>query len=44
MKRIIGIIGVVILSMALGVSIAWARREGLSLISSLPSALVDGEG
>ena len=40
MKRVIGILVVIVLSMLLGFSIAWARSEAVSLRSSYPAAIV----
>jgi hypothetical protein len=44
MKRVIGILGVIIISMLLGFSIAWARSEEVSLISDYPAAIVVSGG
>ena len=44
MKRIFSIIGIILLTLMLGVSIGWGREEDMSLVSDLPSAIVFGEG
>ena len=40
MKRIIGIVGVLLTAMLLGMSLGWADAEGLTLVSSEPAALI----
>ena len=40
MKKVLGILGVALLSMLLGLSIGWAQREEVSLVSTYPATLV----
>lgn len=44
MKKVIGILGVIIISILLGFSIAWAKKEEVSLISVYPAAIAVNEG
>lgn len=44
MKRMIGIIGIIALTLMLGVSIGWCKEEDVSLVSDLPCAISFGEG
>ena len=43
MKRVIGILGVVVISMLLGFSVGWAQSEDVTLVSDTPSTLISGE-
>ncbi len=40
MKRIIGIVGVLLVAMLLGMSLGWAESAGVTLVSSEPSTLI----
>lgn len=39
MKRVLGILGVVLICMLLGISIEWARESDVTLVSSSPAAI-----
>ena len=39
MKKVIGILGIVVISMLLGFSVEWAEREDVSLRASTPAAI-----
>ena len=40
MKRVVGILAILLLSMLLGISVGWARGEAVSLVSTYPSTVI----